>query len=965
MTTKDGARGRAPRQWRLRPGSGVRDPALRREARAELPLLACLTAVVALLALITAAGPPLLDRWAGDALRARFATARQTDAVIRHSVSLHRDETEPPPDPSTARVGRDLAQATAGLLASARPPLSSLLVHDSTRVEVPVLSSSTGAGRLELGLLYADDAPAASAYAQGVPPGPPDLTSPIPVAFSTAARDALHLTVGQRFHLSPAVGSFDTDAVVSGFFTPPADATTPLWHEEALLARPARTDGLWRSQAVMNAASIDALQQSTRGQGRDVVVQWRSSIRLTADQATRFATDNGLRQLQNAADSYTAAVGKDYCPPPDDLMAAACRIGRHTTTDLATTDDLPDLVAPFARARGQARTLESFALAGLIAVGLATVVVTARLAVHRRAAAQALQRARGASATDLALVRLVQTAPAALLGVALGIGAARQAAPPGGGLGGLAPALAVAALAWLTLPALTLAAARDRGSRTGRPPAVRRPVVEAAVLLLAAAGVLMLRAHGAGSGGLDVQLAVVPALLGAATVVLLVRIYPLPLRLLSRAAGARRGAVPLIALSRAAREAPGHALALLVLVTTLSTAVFGGLVARTVADGSRTAAVWSAGADAVVIGAGKDGTAEKSLTDVAGVRRATVVRSVVNQLTSDSDGARYSTTRVAGVDADVLGSAAPGSAAARALKAAGLAGRPAPAPVKGRWVLPALATGDFAGGRIGDTYATTLRNGTVAFRIVGALPEDTRRDPALGPLLSVYQHDAGRGESKDSATAVAADSPLLLVDSAELTMLGVTEFFDSAVLLYGPHLDAASLRAAGPRITGAAGEVRIKAAELALASHDGLLRGVRRAYAATAVLAVLFALVALVLELLLSSRDRGRTASRLRTLGLPTRGIAAMNVLELLPMALAAVAGGVALGLVLPGILGPTLTLREFTGGPAAPALHTDYVLTAGLGLGLAALIAAAVAAETWAGRRRGLGAVLRLGDAV
>ncbi|NUS13859.1 MAG: hypothetical protein HOY69_21040, partial [Streptomyces sp.] len=76
-------------------------------------------------------------------------------------------------------------------------------------------------------------------------------------------------------------------------------------------------------------------------------------------------------------------------------------------------------------------------------------------------------------------------------------------------------------------------------------------------------------------------------------------------------------------------------------------------------------------------------------------------------------------------------------------------------------------------------------------------------------------------------------------------------------------------------------------------------------------------------------------------------------------------AGGVALGLLRPGILGPALTLREFTGGPTAPALHTDYALTAGLGVGLAALVAAAVAIETWAGRRRGLGAVLRLGEAV
>ncbi|MFG1808443.1 FtsX-like permease family protein [Streptomyces sp. NPDC049040] len=956
---------RRPGRGRFRPGTGLRDPGLRREARGELPLLACLTVVVALLALITAAGPPLLDRWAGDALRARLATARLADAEIRHSVSLHRDETVPPPDPSTATVGRDLAKATAGLLATAKPPLSSFLVHDSTRVEVPVLSSRTAAGRLEIGLLYADDAPAASTYAQGAPPGPPNRTSPIPVAFSTFARDALHLAVGQRLHLSPAVGGIDTDAVVSGFFTPPAGTAAPLWHEEGLLERPARTDGLWRAQAVMNAASIDALQQMTRGPGRDLVVQWRSSIRMTAAQATRFATGDGLRRLQDAADSYAAAVGDDYCPQQADYMAVECLIGRHTTTVLVTTDEIPDLIAPFARARGQARTLESFALAGLIAVGLATVVVTARLAVHRRAAAQALQRARGASAADLALVRLLQTSPAAAVGAALGLGAARWAGPPGGAAGSLAPAVAVAVAAWLTLPALTLAAAGDRGGRTGRGPAVRRLGVEAAVLLLAAAGVLMLRAHGAGAGGLDVQLAVVPALLGTATVVLLIRLYPLPLRLLSRAAGARRGTVPLVALSRAAREAPGHALALLVLVTTLSTAVFGGLVARTVADGSRTAAVWSSGADAVVIGAGREGTVDPTLADTTGVRRTTVVRSLVNQLTSDSDGARYGATRLVGVDARVVGAEAPGSAAARALTAAGLAGRPAPAPVRGRYVLTALATGDFAGGRVGDTYATTLHNGTVAVKVVGTLPDATRRDPAIGPLLSVQQRDAGRGESTGSATAVAADSPLLLVDSAQLTMLGVNEFYDSAVLVYGPHLDAASLRASGRRVTGPAGEVRIKAAELALASNDGLLRGVRRAYAAATALAVLLALAALVLELLLSSRDRGRTASRLRTLGLPTRGIAAMNILELLPMALAAVTGGVALGLVLPGILGPALTLQEFTGGPGAPALHTDYALTAGLGLGLAALIAAAVAVETWAGRRRGLGSVLRLGDAV
>jgi putative ABC transport system permease protein len=330
-----------------------------------------------------------------------------------------------------------------------------------------------------------------------------------------------------------------------------------------------------------------------------------------------------------------------------------------------------------------------------------------------------------------------------------------------------------------------------------------------------------------------------------------------------------------------------------------------------------------------------------------------------------TDGARYGTARIAGADAAALAEQAPDSAAARALAAAGLAGRPGPAPAGGRYVLPALATADFAGGTIGDTYTTTLRRGTVSVRVVGRLPDAARRDPALGPLLSVDQQDAGRGEESDADTAVAARSPLLLVDAAELRMLAPSEYDTAAVLLFGPHLDGDALRAAGPRVAGPSGQVRVRADELALAEHDGLLRGVRRTYAAATALAVLFALAALVLELLLSAADRGRTASRLRTLGLPTRGIAALDLLELLPMALAAAAGGVALGLLLPGILGPTLTLREFTGGPAAPALHTDYALTAALGAGLAALVAAAVAAETWVGRRRGLGAVLRLGEAV
>lgn len=969
-----GSRAGGPADRLLRPvreaGRRLLDPDVRREARGELPLLACLLAVVALLTLVTAAGPPLLDRWAGDALRARFTAAARLDAVIRQSVVLHAvdiGDPQPQPDPARSTLGDDLGTVTKELLSGAKPPLSGLLRHESARVEVPVAATQLNGARVNLGLLWADDAPARASYVQGAPPGRPTMTSPLPVAFSTTVRDQFHLRLGQRFSLSPNVARYHSDAVVTGFFAAPAATdAAPLWHDEPLLVHPTPGAKAWRAQAVVAAASLAAVQDAVRGE-RDLVIVWRSTLRMSGPDAAGLATPGGLRRLRNAAADFDLATADAYCPQAMGGYDSGCLIGQTEATQqdasqVTTNDTVPQLLTPFATARAQARTLESFALAGLLAVGLTTVVVTARLAVHRRAAAQAMQRARGASPTDLAVVRLAQTAPAALLGLLAGYGAALLAVPAGSGPGSPLPAVAPAAVAWLTLPALTLVAARDRGRRGERPPAARRLMIEGAVLLLAAAGVLALRARGTGQGGLDIRLAVVPALLGVATVILLIRIYPLPVRLLSRAAAGRRGTIALIALSRAAREASGQGLALLVLVTTLSTAVFGGMVSRTLADGSRVAAEWSTGADASVIGAGKAGTPESDLAALPGVDRALAVRSAVSELTSTTDGARYSIMRIAGLDAKALHASVPDSPAARSLIAAGLAGRPRPSATGGRYVLPVLATADFAAGHIGETFGSNLLSGRVSFRIVGLLDDSARRDPALGPLLSTGQHDVGRGEAADSSTA---QSPLVLADASALSVLPQHDIDNSAVLLYGRHVQAGAVRAVGAAVAGPTGEVRIRSEALAAAGRDGLLHGVRKTFATSTVLAVLLALLALVLELLLSARDRGRTASRLRTLGLPTRGIAALNMLELLPMVLAAVAGGLALGLALPGILGPTLTLREFTGGPAAPAARTDYLLTAGLGFGLATLVAAAVATETWVGRRRGLGTVLRLGDTV
>ncbi|WP_342791191.1 FtsX-like permease family protein, partial [Streptomyces montanus] len=467
----------------------------------------------------------------------------------------------------------------------------------------------------------------------------------------------------------------------------------------------------------------------------------------------------------------------------------------------------------------------------------------------------------------------------------------------------------------------------------------RRLVAEAVVLLLAAAGVFALRARGtAGDAGPDPLLAAVPALLGLVTVVVLVRCYPLPVRLLARWSARRRGAVALIALSRAAKEAPARALALLVLVVTLAGAVFGGLVAGTLADGRREAAAWRVGADASFLEAARNPDVAERLMRVPGVRDAVSVRQLRVDPTSGSSGARYGIASLVGVDGTKLRRAAPGSAVARSLDAAGLTG-----PARGEDIR-VLATGAHAG----DLLTITSHGRKLRLRVVGDIPDEVLRDPALGPVRST----------------TTAREHLLLADNRDLRAFDGRDFEATTLVLYGPRLDVTALRSLVPRTTAGAsvGELRIRAEEEAEAADDGMVDVLATVHTACTALAVLLALLALVLELMLSAPARGHTAAHLRTLGLGDRATSALHLLELLPMVLAAVAGGTALGLTLPALLGPALDLREFTDGPAVPDPHPDLLLTAALGAGLGVLVVVAVGVETWIGRRRGLGAVLRLG---
>ncbi|MFC7218341.1 hypothetical protein ACFQLX_09195 [Streptomyces polyrhachis] len=920
-----------------------------REMRAELPLLACLAVLVALLTAAVNATGPLLDRLEVRALDERLAAAQRTDTLVRVTGEFDQLSTATPPAAQFAAgeptpLGEDLDWA----LAQAEPELvgglHGSLTLTSTRVDLPSSTVRTPAGPAELSLLYADDAPAAGSYAQGRPPRATGRDRPVELAVSTRTAQRLHLRPGSRLRLDGGLSSLHAPALVTGVFRAPEPAAPGagprLWREQPLLACPLDVKGApVHAQALIAPGSLEPLQHYGLPRFQ---AQWRLRLDL-ADAADRFAGDRGRAALVRALSEYGQLVRTHFCEDCSTLKP----------TGDTYTDQARPLVEDFGAQWHRAQQLTSFAVASLAGVGLAAVVVTARLAVRRRAPAHRLQRARGASATGLALARALQTAPAALLGLAAGLALSRALIPAGPS----PAALATAAAAWLTLPVLTWRSLREGALRTpAETPVHRRATAEAAVLLLAAAGVLALRLRGpASADGADPQLAAVPLLCALAVVIVLVRLYPLPLHALARLTARRRGALGLIAAARAAKDAPAATLALLVLVTTLGSAVFGGLVTSTVEAGRATALTWSTGgADAVLTGA-TDPAAARALRRAPGVAHTARLRLVRTDLTSTRSGAARTSVYLLAPDAPQLTAAAPDSATAAALRAV-----PEADARGGLLVIPVLATAGTTDRQTGDTFETTLKGARVQVRVVGELPRRTLQDPPLGPLLR-------------QAPAAGADgeAPVLLAPAASLDAAeraGAALRAESATLLYaapGKALDPAAVRAAAPPTAPGSpyGALLFHAEEAQRTDGDGVLDVVRTVHGACTALAAAFALLALLLELLLSAPDRGRTASYLRTLGLAPRPATLLGLLQLAPMALAAALGGLTLGYALPAALGPALDLRALTGGPVQPPLHTDHARTLALGAGLLALIACAVAADQLAARRRGVGAVLRLGE--
>ncbi|WP_421732586.1 FtsX-like permease family protein [Cellulomonas sp.] len=931
MTTTT-QRARTGEAWRSTTADAVL--VARRRSRQDAGLLVLAAVVLAVTVLIALAVPRIVLRTADTGVQGAVREAGTTADVVATLGS----------GPGFGTVGTDgrpdRVDNAATLVANAATTMRTSLPESVQAVTGPVVTAvQSGAltaqvrdGVVSTRLLHLGTPTTTDPIVRWVAgveprmaPGPATGSSDprvVEVGISASAADRLGVAIGDRLALTgPTRG--EATALVVGTYEP-VDPSSPVWSTYSdlldLVPPPGAARVVGRAGLLLSDASLP-----------DAMLALRSAQSITT--AFRFPAD------------------------PTDLRATDTRAVAHAVTQLvalpgplagsdgrtpSVASDL-DSVLRAADARLLAGTAQtSVLLVGLAAVGALTLVLAARLLVVRRETFLLAERARGASVASVAVRALVESVPLVAVAAAVGAAGAWLVAPDARGSWVVAAAIvAVAAAAPAISAAVVVAGAwtgrrlpanrADRERVLGRR-RTRRLTAELALVAIAAAALVSARGRGlvqTATGGVDLLLAATPVLLACAATVLVARALPVALRSISGIAARRRGLVPLVATARAGRTA-GTRVPLLTLTIAVALVVFCGTTAVTVTAGQRTAADIVVGAEVRI-----DGTLDPALVDV--LRGSPGVTAVAGAavLSERTFG------RSSGVKAQVL--LVDSAALAQILEA------------HGRTVdadLPALgpAVGDDVPALISPTLQSTAAlippalMGSVEFvdlRVVGT----TEHPPFVPTGISTISDARG----------------VVMVDRGAYEAVSGDEVPATTTWVDGPGAVAA-VRDAG--VSGVFGTTVTEHDEwLSTWRASPLNAGLLALLVATGLILAGYAALGLVLTVVATSRERGRTLSALRTLGLDARTARAMTFGELAPLALAAVLAGTAIGIAVPWLLTGALGLDLLTGHPEATALQVTWVPVVGATAVVLVALAVAVVVESAIRRRDRLGEVLRVGE--
>ena len=611
---------------------------------------------------------------------------------------------------------------------------------------------------------------------------------------------------------------------------------------------------------------------------------------------------------------------------------------------------LSRILSTYLSQRNLAVTVLSLTAAGLLAVACAVIALVAALITERRRQSLVLLRGRGGAPSHIVGPQVAEgllwSVPAALIGwlgasLLIGERASVWSVVAAIGIALLTTLLIVAGISPVARRSL---GALERGNDVVRGVAGRRVVLDLFIVALAGIGVYLLRRRGlAGDSAteqlneFDPYLAAVPVLLGLATGLIVLRLYPLPIKLFAWIAALRRDLVPALGFRRVARQPGTSNLPLLVLLLSVAVAVFGSIITSTIADGQVDSSWQRAGADFRVMSGPAIALNQRvNLNDISGVDA--VAGAYIEQEATAGRTASAGRAQLMAVETLELTEVNAGTIAEPMIPADMLEPRTGAEIGRPTNPIPAVVSPRVGGGSMapGDTFSMTLFSRETTFlvrEVRDSFPGlDVTRDFVVIPLADLQ--------------AAFPDRPIRLTDLFVRADESAASLLETTLEQQSPSATIVSREALYNDV------------------HDApLIAGVSTGFRVGLLVTAFYAALAVVVALILTGQDRARDLAYLRTLGLSQRQALGLTIIEQAPPALIAVAAGLGLGVAVARLIEPGLDLTAFTGPGVPVTLTVDWAAIALLGVLLLAIVGGAIGLTTRLSRRVGLGQVLRLGD--
>ncbi|WP_327003579.1 hypothetical protein OHA72_52370 [Dactylosporangium sp. NBC_01737] len=394
-------------------------PSIRGRARADAGPLLLAAAVVAAVALLAGAMPPLLRATADDAVQDTVRRAGDDADVLVHA-RWERDDGPGGGRLRAPHLAEDVDELRDRASSELGPDLRAVLQPPVAVVTSPVLNVTDGSvlRTFQLTYLAPDGGGPAVTWIAGTAPGSAVGTDrsveapyvgppwPVQVGLSEVEAAALRLKPGDTIPLKDEQKQVK-DVRVSGIFRP-VDGTDPAWRLAPSVLQPVpgadgvgttRLGGLLSRDSLPDARlafDMDQLQRTIRFAPRPDALTWATASALAA-------TVVGLKATSGASSLF------------DESLRWESRL------DTVLRDAQTQIDAASAQA--------SALLTGVLLATVLVLLVAADLLVHRRTATLTAARHRGAALPDLGAELFVESAAAALAATAIGLALARAVAP--------------------------------------------------------------------------------------------------------------------------------------------------------------------------------------------------------------------------------------------------------------------------------------------------------------------------------------------------------------------------------------------------------------------------------------------------------------------------------------------------------------------------------------------------------